>query len=428
MLTFRELLGSDNVPPPPATDAPESPAAPPHATVQVIGEPGEKTQEDDDLESRLHKSRMESLALVAGGVAHDFNNILTTISSSLSMAQCAAGEARKVMGHIENAMAASQGAKQLTEKLLTYVKGGGQREKRERANIAEILADAVKLSTFGANVRCEQHVAEDLWSAEIERTAVTQVINNLLINARQAMDDSGTIQAYLENIELAGVLHEDLAPGKYVRLRIIDHGCGIPKAHLDKIFESFYTTKESGTGLGLATCFAVVRGHEGLITVDSTEGAGTEFCVYLPATGEAATAAVVEKSGKIYPGEGRILLIDDLLSIRAVTQQMLTMLGYEVTCVEDGESAVKVYRQAMIEGKPFALVLTDITLPGGMNGFETTSEIRRLDPFSRVVAISGYFKAGETGNPDADSFDGILPKPYELQELSEVVHHVLERD
>jgi PAS domain S-box-containing protein len=372
----------------------------------------------------IQKSRMYSLAMAAGGIAHDFKNVLTSIMANLSLAKLEAGGGTRLREHIDDAATAAVGAKDLTDQLLNYAKGG-EHEKVSAADIGKLLKDAAKLSTYGAQVECRLDVPADLWSAPIDYTQITQVVNNLIINARQAMAESGVIQASLRNVNIRAFDPIDLHPGKYVKLSVIDHGCGIPPANLTDIFKSFYTTKSTGTGLGLATCFSIVLKHRGLITVDSDVGHGTEFNVYLPATGEIADRGEEIREDKIYHGEGTVLVVDDLLQVRTVASALLTKLGYEVVLAESGEEALVIYKRRALEGRPINVILMDMTLPGGMSGQDSTKEILRHDPFARVIATSGYFD--DSGNDQFVDlgFTSVVSKPYDLPTLSLSLHRAL---
>jgi PAS domain S-box-containing protein len=293
-------------------------------------------REEDPEKLCIQKSRMYSLAMAAGGIAHDFKNVLTSIIANLSLAKLEAGVGTRLREHIDDAAIAADGAKDLTDQLLNYAKGG-EHDKIAPADVGRLLQEAAKLSTYGAQVECRLDIPDDIWSAPIDYTQITQVVNNLIINARQAMGESGVIQASLRNVSIRAFDPVDLRPGKYVKLSVIDHGCGIPAEHLKDIFKSFYTTKSTGTGLGLATCFSIVLKNHGLITVESDVGHGTEFNVYLPATGEVAQRGEEISEGKIYPGEGTVLIVDDLQQVRTVASALLSTLGYEVLLAESGE-------------------------------------------------------------------------------------------
>ncbi len=385
----------------------------------------EAAQKEEDQDHQcIQKSRMYSLAMAAGGIAHDFKNVLTSITANLSLAKLEAAAGTPLREHLDDASSAADGAKDLTDQLLSYAKGG-ESDKIAPADVGRLLQEAAKLSTYGAQVECRLDIPEDLWSAPIDYTQITQVVNNLIINARQAMGESGVIQASLRNVNIRAFDPVDLRPGKYVMLSVIDHGCGIPPENLKDIFKSFYTTKSSGTGLGLATCFSIVLKHHGIITVESDVGHGTEFNVYLPATGEVAQRNEEVSEGKIYPGEGTVLIVDDLQQVRTVASALLSTLGYDVLLAESGEEALKIYKRRGLEGNPVSAVLMDMTLPGGMCGRETTHEILRHDPFAKVIATSGYFDDSDCEQFLELGFTCVVSKPYDLQKLSLTLHRTL---
>ena len=399
----------------PTKNAPTGNTAP----LESVGEMDQEVEEQS-----IQKSRMYSLAMAAGGIAHDFKNVLTSVLANLSLAKLEAGVGTRLREHIDDANTAALGAKDLTDQLLSYAKGGDQ-EKVAPADVGKLLKDAAKLSTYGAQVDCRLDIPDGLWSAPIDFTQITQVVNNLIINARQAMGESGVIQASLRNLTVRAFDPIDLRPGKYVKLSVIDHGCGIPPDRLKDIFKSFYTTKSTGTGLGLSTCFTIVLKHHGLITVDSNVGHGSEFSVYLPATGEIAHCPDEICEGKIYNGEGTVLVVDDIFGVRTVAQALLKKLGYDVLQAESGEEALKIYKHQALAGNPVNAVLMDMTLPGGMCGRDSTKEILRHDPFARVIATSGYFDDSDSDQFTELGFSGIVSKPYDLESLSLTLHKTL---
>ncbi len=377
----------------------------------------------------MRTARMETLALLAGGIAHDFKNILTTVMANLSLVREAMGEGA-LRNQIEDAAKASESGCRMAEQLLRFARGGGGGERIE-ADLGQLLKEAARLATYGANARCEVVIDPDLWSAEVNVTQVTQVINNLVINARQAMGDVGTFQAKVGNVEIGRGEVDGVAPGKYVKLEVSDHGCGIPADKLEDIFKPFYTTKKTGNGLGLATCATVVREHGGTIEVVSVEGRGTAFTVYLPATGEAVEA---DEGGREPEGEiirssgGAVLVVDDQAPIRNVAKSLLLNLGYEADCAASGEEGVARYRRRRGEGRPFGAVLMDLTLPGGIDGCEAARQILAMDPEAKLIVSSGYLQDSMTDEQREAGFVAILSKPYDLQKVSRVLHEVFDEE
>lgn len=378
----------------------------------------------DSIDLLLERSRMESLALLTVGVAHDFNNVLTTIGTHLAMAKMATPVRHPGREDLDAAEAAVENGQALSEQLLAFARGNAP--KRCKGNLGEIVRQAERLAMIGARVRCDVRVAGSLWSCRLEETQILQVFHNLLVNARQAMPGGGMIQVSCENTDVAENSALPLKPGPYVVTSVRDHGCGIPEDRLSRIFEPYFTTKPNGNGIGLATCQLAVRRHDGLITVRSKVGVGTEFRVYLPATGEVVDAPPAPKAGSEVQAarEGCILVVDDHEEIRIMTVKILEALGYESMAALSGEEALRMYVQRLQSGRPFAAVLMDMTLPGGMSGEETFREIRNLDPQARAIATSGSFEA-EEGELQARGYAGILAKPYTAEKLGKTLGSVL---
>ena len=402
-----------------ARTAAAEPEAKPEAEVET-----EPVEEPEDVtRDQLQASRMESLALVAGGIAHDFNNILTTVLANLSLAKLETPINTELRQYINDAADASDNAKGLIRELLSFARGN-ETERRE-ANIARLVVEAVRLSTYGANVKCETSIAPNLWSSEVDATQIMQVFNNLLINARQAMPKGGVIQVGAENkMILDG--EDSLEPGPYVVVTVRDRGCGIQEDDLARIFDPFFTTKSEGTGLGLATCRSLVQKHHGTMTVRSKVNVGTEFKVFLPATGRQGGDEPEDGRRMLRPGQGTILVVDDQESVLAVASAILNKLGYDPVTAISGEDAVRIYAERMRTGDPVGAVLMDMTLPGGLSGPETMQELLKVDPEARAIATSGYFDGASREGVAALGFSGLLPKPYSAEALSEVLHEVME--
>ena len=401
---------------------PARPARPASAVFQP-----ETTGESVDVDNdQIRASKMESLALVASGIAHDFNNILTTVIANLSLARLETSLGTELREHIDDATGACDSAKSLIQQLLAFARGEALVKKE--THVGKLLNEAVSLATYGANVRCEVSIAEDLWSAEVDRTQITQVLSNLLINGRQAMPNGGVIQATAENRVVAEEDGLNVAPGQFIVLTVRDRGCGIPERQLTRIFDPFFTTKKQGSGLGLATSYSLVQKHNGTILVRSKEDVGTEFKIYLPATGRVCAADVAQAEEHLITGEGCILVVDDQESVRTVAAAILRKLGYEAITANGGREAVDIYNERKLAGDPVSAVLMDITLPGGLSGEDTFDELRRFDPEIRSIATSGYFD-GDSHERFIDcGFAGLLPKPYTAETLSKILHDVMRGD
>ncbi len=370
--------------------------------------------------------KLESLALFAAGIAHDFNNLLTGLFGNIQMAQMtieAPGTARQ---YLETAIDVFERARDLTQRLLTFAKG--RPAVKKSIQIGELLRECSLLSLSGSNVRCDLRVDRDIWPVEGDANQLSQVFNNLLINARQAMPDGGTVVLLAASRSLETGQVGQLPAGTYVAVSVKDEGVGIPKALLHRIFDPFFTVKKQGTGLGLATCHFILRSHGGYIEVVSTPGVGSTFTVWLPASaGERREAVKVETPRDISRSTGRILVMDDEVSVRQTLNDMLCLGGYAVTTASSGEEALVCFRQANAALTPFDLVILDLTVRGGMGGRKTLTELRKIDPGVAVIVSSGYGDAPLPSDANAPGEVAALPKPYTLDELLRSVRAALAR-
>ncbi len=377
------------------------------------------------LEQELLKAqKLESLGILAGGIAHDFNNILTIVLGNISLAQSYVepeSELADVLAALEKATVR---AEQLTQRLLSFARGGAA--VREPTAIGPLIKDSVGLGLSGSNVRGEIVIAEDLPPVEIDPGQIAQVINNLTINAVEAMREGGTLRVYAQAVTVQPEDGLSVAPGQYVRLDIADEGTGIPPECLPKIFDPFFTTKASGSGLGLAICYSVVQEHEGCITVQSQVGAGTTFSVYLPVSERPVPARTASKGQRFsWQGAGKVLLMDDEPQIREVAGRMLRRLGYRVRFASEGAEAIVLYRQALKEDEPFDAVILDLTIPGGMGGIEVVQELHKLNPSVKAIACSGYATDPVIARFQEYGFRGAVAKPYQVEELGRALQVVL---
>jgi CheY-like chemotaxis protein len=295
------------------------------------------------------------------------------------------------------------------------------------ASIVELVRDSAGFALGGSNVRCEYSIPDDLWAVEIDEGQISQVINNLVINANHAMPEGGTIDLRCENVRIGTGDNLALKAGEYVRVAIEDHGCGISKEHIQKIFDPYFTTKQKGSGLGLATSYAIVKNHEGLITVESRLGAGTTFSIYLPATHkEVPEDEHMEAKG--IRGEGRVLVMDDEEIIRDLVSEILTANGYEVDLTVDGAEAIERYKESVESGNRYCVVIMDLTIPGGMGGDEAIKALLEIDPDCKAIVSSGYSNDPIMADYRRHGFSGVISKPYRAVELSVLVHSVIEGD
>jgi PAS domain S-box-containing protein len=372
-------------------------------------------------EEMARADKLASIGVLAGGIAHDFNNLLTAIYGNITLAKMYANRHGEVYERLEESEKATLRARDLTQQLLTFSKGGAPIKRT--LSIRELAKESAGFALRGSNVRCEFSSPEDLWPVEADEGQLCQVLNNLIINGAHAMNEGGTLQVCCGNLTVErGEL--PTAPGRYVRISVMDHGVGIPREHLSRIFDPYFTTKAKGSGLGLSTSYSIARNHGGHLTVESDPGIGTVFHVYLPASAGGKPAPKVEEE-RIAAGKGRVLVMDDEEPVRDVARSMLECIGYTVTVAKDGSEAIAAYRAAMDGGTPFDLVLMDLTIPGGMGGMEAVKKIREIDPRAKAIVCSGY--SGDTimANYRSHGFRGVVPKPYTLKCLSDTLLEVL---
>ena len=382
-------------------------------------------------EDRQKANKLEAVGILAGGIAHDFRNILLVIQGNASLASRILELARradqaldpeKLRGFLADIEAASVRARDLTEQLLTFSKGG--KPVKKTISLLEILRQSVQFALRGSSVVCEPDLAEDLWPVEADAGQINQVLNNLLINAGQAMPDGGKVRLTAENLPRSMAARQTDLDRDTVRIRVIDEGIGISEEDLSRIFDPYFTTKETGSGLGLATVHSIVRKHGGTMRVDSEIGAGSTFSIHLPACRASRIEAPTADS-ETRPGEGRILVVDDEPAVRKLILGMLEVLGYRAEAATDGAAALELYAAARDGGDPFALVLFDLTIPGGLGGREAMARLLELDPEARGVVASGYSKDPIMANYREHGFADVLKKPFVVDELGRVLARVL---
>ena len=388
------------------------------ANVRLQREVAERERMEDEM---TRVQQLESLGLLAGGIAHDFNNLLGSILGSLSLALLDVDPANPAHRQLIKAEQVSLRAQNLTRQLLTFSRGGAP-VKRLIA-LAGIIGEAAGFSLRDSRVLHEIDVPSDLWPVEADEGQVMQVLNNLLINADQAMPTGGIIRISARNITLEPDSGLPLGAGRYVKLSVADEGTGIPADHIARVFDPFFTTKQKGSGLGLAVSYSIIRKHEGLMTVESEPGRGATFHVYLPASqGE---VSISPRDDQVTRGAGRVLVMDDEEEMRSTTGDMLERLGYTVDHAGDGAEAVAKYQRARDVGLPYDAVIMDLTVPGGMGGKEAVRMLLALDPHAKAIVSSGYSHDPVMADFRAYGFHGMVKKPYRLRDLSEVVAQVI---
>jgi len=375
-------------------------------------------------EYMLQASKLESIGILAGGIAHDFNNILTVISGNVSLAKMIMEEDNEIDDILTEVEQAALQARDLTQQLLTFSKGGAPI--KETASIKDLLQESTAFVLRGSNVICTYQIADDLWPVKIDKGQISQVINNLIINADQAMPDGGIIHLSAENAASLSALPPSLKPTDYIKITIKDEGIGIMDEHLHKIFDPYFTTRQKGHGLGLTTSYSIINKHDGDININSSKDSGTIVTIYLPAFPEQTVETKISPALSLC-GQGNILIMDDEDIIRETLGKMLKRLGYTVSTAADGHKAINLYQKARHLNEPFDLVMMDLTIAGGMGGKETVQKLLELDPAAKVIVSSGYSNDPVMADYQNYGFCGILPKPYKIEDVNQILHDLLDK-
>jgi len=390
------------------------------------------------LEKELYQARkLESIGTLAGGIAHDFNNLLYVVLGNISLAQ---DDLKPEMGTSESLKAAKDAcikAKELTARLITFSKGGDPVKKM--ISIGDLLKNTVVSSLQGSNIKPEISIANDIRQANIDEDQIKQVVRDIAVNAKEAMDGNGQLKVSCKNIEISKKGYLTLSPGKYIKISFKDQGCGISKENLNKIFDPYFSTKDMGAnkgqGLGLTISYSIIEKHGGLITVESELRTGSIVSVYLPAASakEPGLQKPEEKSvakehvKQAGTGTGKILLMDDEEEIRTFLGQVINRLGYDVECTE-GKEAVEIYKKAMESKEAFDVAILDLTNKVGMGGQETMRRLLEIDPDVKGIIITGYSDAPVVTNFRAYGFAGFITKPATRDRLSKVINEVISKD
>ena len=389
--------------------------------VLVFRDITEKHRMQEELQ-RVEK--LESIGVLAGGIAHDFNNILTAIIGNIALTKNDIRPDTVIFTKLGKIEKAAFRAKSLTQQLLTFSKGG--EPVKRPLFLDRLFHDAATFVLGGSNVGLEFTPPPDIWPVEADEGQISQVINNLVINAVQAMPDGGVIQGGLKNVVLSTASPLPLPRGRYVMMTLKDFGTGISKENVNRIFDPFFTTKKSGSGLGLATAHSILEKHNGHLTVDSQLGSWTRFTAYLPASDE-EIAHAQDARNSVVRGAGKILIMDDDETILDVIGAMLHGVGYDVVSARDGQEMVQAYEKSLSHGKSFDVVILDLTIPGGMGGRDAVGRLLQLDPQARAIVSSGYSNDPVMADYQAFGFRGAISKPYRFEELCQVIEDVLTR-
>ncbi len=396
-------------------------------------------QSEKKLQSSLiHARKMESIATLTGGIAHDYNNLMSIVMGNLSMAMEEVAPGSLFADFLSEANTASHKVRDLTHELMSLSKGGDP--VKELGSLETLLKNIESLIPVDSDISLEKSISKDLWPVSYDQHKMGAVFRNVVTNAVEAMPDGGTLNVKAENLRVADQdTHPGLPlkPGDYVHIAIEDQGVGITEENLSKIFDPYFSTKDMGVqkgmGLGLATSYAIVHKHGGHIAVDSTPGVGTTVNIYLSAT---AAESKAQSAARPEPGPQstianqqssiqRILVMDDEEMLRHLAEQMLKRLGYAVETVKDGIEAIEAYKKKKDSGEPFDAVILDLTIKGGMGGEQTIKELIKIDPDVKAIVCSGYFNDPVLTRHAEYGFQGAMAKPYQKSDIERVLKEVL---
>jgi len=381
------------------------------------------TTQKKNEEELVKKSKLESIGVLAGGIAHDFNNILSGISGYTDLALHSLGDIQKTTHYLESSKKASQRAAGLTQQLLTFAKGG--EPIKQHANIAEVIRESADFNLHGSNINCHYDIPDDLWIVSIDSGQISQVIHNLMINAKLAMPDGGDIHIRCQNTLDRFDNHIVKTTGPYIKISIQDTGPGIPDDIIHSIFDPYFTTRQEGSGLGLALSYSIINKHDGFIYAQSNKD-GACFNIYLPASKDqniAPNDVLIYENTK--PERKCIMLMDDDEVIREVADTMLEEMGHQVICVPSGEEAIDRYKKSLLDKQPIDLIIMDLTIIGGMGGKEAIATIHSFSPQAKAIVSSGYSNDPVMANYSQYGFINAIAKPYNYDELLEAIENSL---
>ncbi len=381
----------------------------------------EKRKYETALQNAL---RLNSLGQLSSGLAHDFNNVLTTILGNISLAKMDLNEDGDIFGLLNEAEEGIDKARVMTQQLLTFA--SENKTDKEILETSELLKNFVSFTLSGSNVNCTFNFPKDLMNVEGNRSQLGTVIHNIIVHAVQSMPVGGNIKISARNTNILKENDFELKQGNYVILKIQDNGIGIPESDLSHVFDPFYMSNMTGKDMGLAVVKDIIIQHKGNIFIKSIVGEGTTFTIYLPGI-LLEGSKIKEKKGEIPRKHAKVLVMDDEDIIRRVLSKMLTQLGYEAHVVNEGISAIKLYKKFLEKNDPFDVVILDLTIRGGMGGAETMENLLIIDPKAKVLASSGYTTDKVITNYESYGFSGALIKPYRVNELDKILLDILNK-
>lgn len=398
--------------------------AQPNGNITVIGTTADITERKRLVNERLKTQKLEAIGTLAGGIAHDFNNLLQGVFGFISLAKLLRDDKEKSIAALEDAEKALHISVKLTNQLLTFSKGGTPVKKR--IDLRPVVENAAKFALSGSRSDYHFTADRDLWEAEADEGQISQVIQNIVLNADQSMLEGGQVVITAKNIRATEKSYQHQLPeGVYIEINIMDSGVGIPEKYIGKIFDPYFTTKDKGSGLGLATSYSIIKYHNGLIDVKSEVGKGTTFVIYIPAIESTPqnerhiqTIATPTRSGKV-------LVMDDEEVIRTVACSIAQALGHRAESAEHGKEAIEKYQAASQSAEPFDVVILDLTIRDGMGGVEAMRRLLEIDPNVKAVVTSGYSHDAVISRYLEHGFKAFLKKPYNVDQMREVLNTLL---
>ena len=390
--------------------------------VLVFRDVTEKRRAKEEL---FKVEKLKSVGLLAGGIAHDFNNILAAVLGNIEMAGLLVGPDADATPLLDMAKKASLRAKGLTQQLLTFSKGGNPVKKT--TFIAKTIRESTDFILHGSVLSCDFHLPDDLWLVDIDSGQIAQVIQNLVINAKAVMPDGGKLIVSAENIPADSSDRPAWLEGesRYIKIIVQDEGVGIAEEDLKKIFDPYFTTKKEGSGLGLAITHSIIMSHHGHIDVQSQQGEGTAFSIYLPVSEKESVQGQLE-AAPLLKGEGvTVIIMDDEKPVREIAVLMLEKLGHVALEAENGEELIHIFKERQQSAEPIDVILMDLTVPGGMGGQEAMQEILALDPKIRAIVSSGYSNDPVMADYRKYGFMAAVTKPFLLEDLRHAIDEVM---
>jgi PAS domain S-box-containing protein len=373
---------------------------------------------------RIKNEKLDSLGHLAAGIAHDFNNILTAILGNVTLAKTNASSTSEIATLMADAEAAIHQAHHLTQQLLTFAKGGAPI--KETVNAETLIRETAEFVLHGSTSKLVFRIPSSLWHIRADIHQIAQVVRSLVINANQAMPGGGLVKITAENLLVDDDDILPLQPGHFIKISVSDSGVGISDSHIDKIFDPYFTTKQHGSGMGLATTLSIIKNHGGHIAVESRLGIGTTFEIYLPALHSSADSILPAKTHSCLINKTKILVMDDEEAIRSLTSRILIHNGCEVITTATGEEAIAAYESALASNQPFDVVILDLTIRGGMGGKDAMQKLREINPSIKAIVSSGYSNDPVMANYRKYGFRGIVPKPYQASDLIQAVAELVQ--